>query len=123
MNKKVVVAAMVVAAAVIPPRCASGQTKHTSTLEEALSLKSIGSPKISPDGRFVAYEVQQANWKDNEFVRQLWLVNVETGKSIQLTRGKKSAGGADWSPDGRWLAFGTERESSAIEPTPPAEKK
>jgi len=105
------------------PGFARGQAKHTPTLEEGLSLRSIGSPKISPDGRFVAYQVQQADWKENEFVRQLWLVNVETGKSIQLTRGKKSAGGADWSPDGRWLAFVTERESSAIEPTPPAEKK
>jgi len=116
-------ASVVLVAGTMLPGFALGQAKHTPTLEEGLSLRSIGSPKISPDGRFVAYQVQQADWKENEFVRQLWLVNVETGKSIQLTRGKKSAGGADWSPDGRWLAFGTERESSAIEPAPPAEKK
>ena len=82
----------------------------------------MATPKISPDGRFVAYQVRETNWKDNEFVRQIWLVNVETGKSIQLTRGKKSAGGADWSPDGRWLAFVTEREPAAIEPVAPAGK-
>jgi len=116
-------ASVVIVAGTMLPGFALGQAKHTPTFEEALSLRSIGSPKISPDGRFVAYQVQQADWKENEFVRQLWLVNVETGKSIQLTRGKKSAGGAEWSPDGRWLAFVTERESSAIEPTPPAEKK
>ena len=50
-------------------------------------------------------------------------MNVATGKSFQLTRGKKSAGGADWSPDGHWLAFVTEREPAAIEPLPPAGKE
>jgi len=123
VRKNRFMASVVLVAGAMLPGFARGQAKHTPTLEEGLSLRSIGSPKISPDGRFVAYQVQQADWKENEFVRQLWLVNVETGKSIQLTRGKKSAGGADWSPDGRWLAFVTERESSAIEPTPPAEKK
>lgn len=92
------------------------QTRHTPTIEAGLSLRTIDSPKISPDGRFVVYSQREANWKDNEFVRQLWIVNVPTGRRIQLTRGKKSAGSADWSPDGRWLAFVTEREPSAIEP-------
>ena len=47
-------------------------------------------------------------------------MDVSTGKSVQLTRGKKSAGSADWSPDGRWLAFVTERET--VEPVTPVEK-
>jgi dipeptidyl aminopeptidase/acylaminoacyl peptidase len=109
-------AAATLLTAMMLPQSSRAQAKHTPTIQEALSLKSIGSPKISPDGRLVAYEVQEADWKGNDYVRQLWLVNVETGKSIPLTRGKKSAGGADWSPDGHWLAFVTERESSAIEP-------
>ena len=104
------------------PSPLKAQAKHTPTITEALSLQSIGSPRISPDGRYVAYELEQADWKGNEYVHQLWLVNVQTGKAIQLTRGKKSAGGADWSPDGRWLAFITEREPSAIEPLSEAEK-
>jgi len=122
VKKTVVIVAMSMAAGMMLPEFAVGQAKHTPTLEESLSLKSIGAPKISPDGQFVAYEVREANWKDNEFVHQLWLVNVATGKSFQLTRGKKSAGGADWSPDGKWLAFVTEREPAAIEPVPPAGK-
>ena len=122
MINKIGIVVLMGAATTMLPGFAVGQAKHTPTLEESLSLKSIGDPKISPDGRFVAYQLQETNWKDNEFVRQIWLVNVETGKSIPLTRGKKSAGGADWSPDGRWLAFVTEREPSAIEPIAPAGK-
>src|SRR6516162_10884517 len=86
---------------------ANAQAKSSHSIDEALSLRLIRGPRISPDGRFVIYSVRETNWKDNEFVRQLWLVNVSTGKSFQLTRGKKSAGRAEWSPDGRWIAFVT----------------
>lgn len=97
------------------------QAKRTPTFDEILSLKTISSAKISPDGRFVAYQMREANWKDNEYVSQWWLVNVSTAAAFQLTRGKKSVSQAEWSPDGHWLAFITEREPSAIEP-PSAEK-
>ncbi len=107
---------------ILLPGLLCAQTKHAPTFDEILSLKTISSPKISPDGRFVAYQMSEANWKDNEYVSQWWLVNVATGAAFQLTRGKKSAGQAEWSPDGHWLAFVAERESSAIEP-PSAEKK
>src|ERR1700733_4015111 len=100
----------------VVPALLFGQAKHTPTLDEMLSLKTISSPKISPDGRFVAYRVRETNWKDDAYVSQLWLMNVATGTHFQLTRGKKSTGQEEWSPDGHWLAFVGERESSAIEP-------
>lgn len=123
VKKTLLLATVAVAAVTMLAGFAEGQAKHTPALEETLSLRTIGSPKISPDGRFIVYQERETNWKDNEFVRQLWIVDVATGKSLQLTRGKKSAGGAAWSPDGRWLAFVTERDSNAIEPMPPAGKK
>jgi dipeptidyl aminopeptidase/acylaminoacyl peptidase len=103
------------------PEILAAQEKRAPTLAEALSLKLINSPRISPDAHYIAYRLRETNWKDNIFVSQLWLLNTATGASFQLTRGKKSAGAAEWSPDGHWLAFVTERESNAIEPKP-AEK-
>jgi dipeptidyl aminopeptidase/acylaminoacyl peptidase len=99
------------------------QGEHVPTLAESLSRTAIRAPSIAPDGRTVAYLLRETNWKENEFVAQLWLANVATGKSVQLTRGKKSAGRAEWSPDGRWLAFVTEREANAIEPQPAVQKE
>ena len=108
------VAAIIVAC--LSSTAARAQTKHVPTLEEALDLKRISSPLISPDGKWIVYTIRETNWKDNEYVRQLWLMDVASGQSLQLTRGKKSADNADWSPDGRWISFVTERESVAITP-------
>jgi dipeptidyl aminopeptidase/acylaminoacyl peptidase len=100
-----------------------GQSAHVATLAESLSRTSIRAPAISPDARFVAYLQRETNWKENEFVWQLWRVDVGSGRAVQLTRGKKSVGSAAWSPDGRWLAFVTEREANVIEPFATVEKE
>jgi dipeptidyl aminopeptidase/acylaminoacyl peptidase len=98
-------------------------TKHTPSLDESLRLKAITGPHISPDGRFIAYRLRETDWKENAYVRQIWLINVATGENFQLTRGKKSVDSLEWSPDGRWLAFVTEREPAAITPPEKEEKK
>jgi dipeptidyl aminopeptidase/acylaminoacyl peptidase len=114
---RAILAVTILAAMPLTPRIARAQNgKHVPTIDESLSLKSVSSPMISPDGRYVAYRLSETNWKDNEFSNQLWLANLATGASFQLTRGKHAPGAAAWSRDGKWLAFVAERESSAIEP-------
>jgi dipeptidyl aminopeptidase/acylaminoacyl peptidase len=101
---------MLVLTAIAFPAMVGAQQKRSPTPAETLGRALIRSPAISPDGKYVAYLQRQTNWKTDEFVTQLWLANVSTGKRLQLTRGRKSVGPAQWSPDGRWLAFATERE-------------
>jgi len=119
------VARMALALALITAFAAGlgAQSKHTPSLEESLGLKTLSGGRISPDGRFIAYRVRETDWKDNAYVRQIWLVRVATGESLQLTRGSKSSDAPEWSPDGRWLAFVTEREPNAILPEEPKDAK
>ena len=42
---------------------------QTPSIEQSLGMKSVSGAQISPDGRFVAYTVQQANWEEDEFVQ------------------------------------------------------
>jgi dipeptidyl aminopeptidase/acylaminoacyl peptidase len=79
--------------------------RHVPTIDDLLTIKSVGGTQISPDGKWVAYTIGYGDFKQDAFITQICLVNSETGKSLQLTRGDKSSTNPRWSPDGQWLAF------------------
>src|SRR5580700_7232172 len=81
----------------------------TPTIEQSLEMKAAFNPEISPDGKRVVYEVSRTNWEDNAFERDLWIVDTATGEGHQLTASKKSSTNAAWSPDGKWIAFLSDR--------------
>src|SRR4051794_16016221 len=83
---------------------------NVPTIDESIGMKSVSGAQISPDGRYVAYTVQQANWEENDFVQQIWIAMLATGERYQLTSGKKSSTGPQWSPDSRRLAFSSDRD-------------
>jgi dipeptidyl aminopeptidase/acylaminoacyl peptidase len=75
------------------------------TIDDLLTIKSVGGTQISPDGKWVAYTVGYGDFKTDAFVNQIWLIESASGRKFQLTRGEKSATTPRWSPDGQWLAF------------------
>ena len=92
---------------------------HAPTLEESIGIKTADFPKISPDAKYVVYSVSEADWQQNAYISHLWLADIAVGRVFQLTRGSKSSHDAGWSPDGRWVAFITEREAGANPEAPP----
>ncbi len=85
------------------------QSQKDPAFEEVISLRSAGSPTISPDGKHVLFNINGADWKANTFDSEIWL--SKDGKApFQLTRTEGGgSGGARWSPDSRWILFSAKR--------------
>lgn len=100
---------------------AQAQTKaptRTPTIDQSLEMQSVSTPQISPDGRRVIYEQSRTNWEANAFETDLWLADAASGERHLLTMAAKSSSDAAWSPNGRWIAFLSDRFSPTLSPNP-----
>ncbi|HEX8494758.1 MAG TPA: S9 family peptidase [Pyrinomonadaceae bacterium] len=88
-----------------------GQTASSKfTINDLLKVRRVGDPQISPDGRWVAYTITDMDKTANRGLTQIYLVPVEGGEPRQLTKDAKSSSAPRWSPDGKRLAFISQRE-------------
>lgn len=91
----------------------NAQEKKVPSFEDIINLKSPGSVRLSPDASRVLYTVSEPNWENNEYITQIWMVDVASGENRQLTFAKKSSFNPDWSPDGKWISFVSGREEKS----------
>ena len=80
---------------------------------DLFQLEYAADPQISPDGQWVAYVRQ---WSDNMTDRRysnIWLVKADGSLHRPLTSGKFEETSARWSPDGKRLAYVSNRSGSA----------
>ncbi|HEX2908195.1 MAG TPA: S9 family peptidase [Phototrophicaceae bacterium] len=78
--------------------------KRPITAEDLYQLVYVEDPRISPNGRWVAYVQTTVDKFENGYKRNIWLAPTAGGQPIQLTRSGKDTQ-PRWSPDGRTLAF------------------
>jgi dipeptidyl aminopeptidase/acylaminoacyl peptidase len=122
MRRSVTIVALPAIAIVLAsPPPLRAQTGATPTIDQLIALTRAGSPVISPNGQWIAYSVRDTNWEENNYHTEIWLADARTGETRQLTsNAKKSSTSPAWSPDGRTLAFTTDRDDKrqiyAIDP-------
>src|SRR2546422_11194052 len=93
---------------VSPP---GAQQRHTITHEDVFLMKRVGSPAISPDGRWIVFSVTEPSYTEGDQVSDLWLVPSDgSAEPRRLTNSKGGEVGVDWSPDSRRIAFSARRE-------------
>jgi dipeptidyl aminopeptidase/acylaminoacyl peptidase len=73
-------------------------------------IRFLSDAQISPDGRRVAFVVTTLDEERDEYLSHVWVVETAGGAPRRFTAGPKRDSAPRWSPDGRFLAFLSERE-------------
>ena len=82
------------------------------TIQDLFALREVSEPQISPDGQWVAYTVTTVNREEDKNEERIWMVAAVGGEAIVLTAEGVSSSHPRWSPDGKYLAFLSDRNES-----------
>jgi len=83
--------------------------KPKLTFDEFFNSVSFTAVKVSPDSNSVVIGTEKADWDQQIFRKELWLYRTTSGSLTQLTQSGHDRS-PQWSPDGQWIAFLSERK-------------
>src|SRR5260370_12276373 len=101
------------------------------TPEASLNLRNISDLQFSPDGNRLAFVVTEPA-KGERRARHIWIYEKQSGAFRQFTFSAKSEFLPGWSPDGKQIAFLSDREEQqqvsamrqdGAQPSPPTQPK
>ncbi|HEX6502267.1 MAG TPA: S9 family peptidase [Terriglobales bacterium] len=132
--RRVIVSACLLACAVFLNISAVAQAKHPFTFEDMMSLKRVGEPEPSPDGKWVLFSAMEVDLSANTRTPHVWVVPLETKTETQgpsTSQGSPSASPASvgmterkiikdqdadrprWAPDGKRFLFLSKKEDGS----------
>lgn len=96
------------------PSDISAKTKQAITLKQTIEINRVGSSKVSPDGKHIAYTkiVPRTIYKDDDGKSyiELYVTNID-GHSRQFISGKQRLGSIAWGPKSHFIYFLAQRNN------------
>lgn len=95
---------------------ASAQTivKRPLIPSDVYLLKNVADPRISPDGKWVAYTVSTVDTAKDNRNSDIWMVSWDGKETVQLTNSGEAESSPRWSPDGKYLSFVSSRNGEKL---------
>ncbi len=87
--------------------------KAPFTIDALYQLKSVSSPAISPDGRYIAFSVTSFNLKEGSSNSEIYLMRLDGSQQRRMTVNEAADFAPSWSPDGRFIYFLSTRSGDA----------
>ena len=107
--------AVLLAAALLLAASASAADKRPMKVDDLFAFKRVAAPRISPDGKTVAYHVSTVDLEKNKSSAVLWVAATDgktPPKPLTKNEAKKDTSPL-WSPDGKHILFESNRSGSS----------
>jgi|TARA_B110000211_G_C14089501_1_gene558210 dipeptidyl aminopeptidase/acylaminoacyl peptidase len=105
MKKSLQINGFILLCILLPLLAQAQDESQRVTIDDLMSLQSLSSPQISPDGEWVAYVVRSRDMEEDKSNTQVFMVATSGGEPIPMTDKETSASDPQWSPDGKFLSF------------------
>jgi dipeptidyl aminopeptidase/acylaminoacyl peptidase len=89
---------------------ARAEAPHPFGFDDLIRARRVGGFDVSRDGRLVAYTLTTMDVAENRSTSAIWVQPLEGGEPHQLTAGRKHDRDPAFAPDGRALAFVSDRD-------------
>ena len=88
-------------------------TKRAFTIEDLYRIRGVEDLSMSPDGKTVIFALREDNLPRARRTRHLWRMDLDGQNLRQFTYGEKGESSPIFSPDGKWIAFVSDREGDS----------
>lgn len=84
------------------------------TARDLVLMQRVSDPHQAPDGQRVAYTLRTTDLEAHRAIRQIWLLDLATGKTRQATGGEGHSDSPRWSSEGELYFLSTRSGSSQV---------
>jgi dipeptidyl aminopeptidase/acylaminoacyl peptidase len=81
-----------------------GRPLHPFDVRDLVMVQRVSEPQLSPDGKWVAYQLRQTDYAANKGINGIWVLDLGA-KDAQPRKLVAQATSPRWSPDGQYVYF------------------